>query len=181
MLTLVIPDQERWSDELNRFFYTKGATIQMEHNLVALAKWESKWHKPFISSESLTMTEYLDYLRCMTVTEGVDPNVFYNLTDENMRQIKEYMDDPMTATWFREEENNKGKSKKVITAEVIYGWMVGLEIPFECQYWHLNRLMTLIRVVNTNNQPEKKMSMRDRYSRNTALNAARRKKLGTHG
>ena len=122
----------------------------------------------------------MDYIRCMTLTQNVDPDAYYYLTKDNINEINAYMEDPMTATWFSK-KNSKGGSQKIVTSELIYYWMVALQIPFECQKWHINRLITLIEVCNEENKPKKKMSMRDTYSRNAALNAARRAKMGSLG
>ena len=111
----------------------------------------------------------------MTITQNVNPIVYNNLTDKNIEDINEYIDKPMTATTFTSE--NKSPNREIITSELIYYWMFSLNIPMECQKWHLNRLLTLIRVCNIKNQPPKKMSRREIMSRNAQLNAARRKKL----
>ncbi len=158
----------------------KGCTLSLEHSLVSLAKWESKWCKPFLSNDKeKTYEETLDYIRFMTVTQNVDPRVYENLSRENIQKINDYIEAPMTATTIRE-KGGKG-SKEIVTAELIYYWMIALQIPFECQKWHLNRLLMLIRVCNVKNQPSKKMSKRDVMSRNTSLNAARRKAMGQRG
>lgn len=174
---------EIW-DEINEIFISKPAmkeqTIQLEHSLVSLSKWESKWHKPFFSKQEKTDEETLDYIKCMTITQNVKPEVYENLTHEHMEQIRKYIDDPMTATTFGTDKTGK-KSNEQITSELIYYWMISLQIPVEFQKWHINRLLTLIRVCNVKNQPPKKMSKRDVMSRNAALNAARRQELNSKG
>lgn len=182
MLTITIPSVELWDEKNSEFKYQKGATIALEHSLVSLSKWEAKWRKPFLNAkEPKTTEETIDYVRCMTLTQNVDPKVYNNLTNENIKQINSYIDAPMTATWFSN-DNSKGKGfREQITAELIYYWMIALNIPFECQKWHLNRLFTLIKVCNIKNQPPKKRSKKELMRRNAALNAARRKKLNTRG
>ena len=180
MLTIVIPEMEFWDEINEEFIYPKGQTLQLEHSLVSLSKWESKWHKPFLYTKEKTEEETLDYIRCMTITQNVDPDVYNRLTNDNIRQINEYIENPMTATTFTDEKNSKS-SKEIITAEIIYYWMVSLNIPQEYQKWHLNRLITLIRVCNVKNTPPKKRSMRDVMNRNRALNEARRKQLHSKG
>ena len=148
--------------------------------MLSIAKWEAKWGKPFLDRYTKkTVEESRDYIRCMTITQNVDPNVYYALTDDNYREIASYMDNPMTATWFRKED--KPVKREVITSEVIYYYMVALQIPFSCEKWHFNRLMTLINVCNEKNKSPKKMNQRQIMSRNQALNAARRAKLKTMG
>lgn len=179
MLTITVPARELFNDRTNEFIYTKAHTLQLEHSLVSISKWESKWHKPFLTKETKTEEEMRDYIRCMTITQNVDPSVYLGLSRNNLIQIKQYIDDTMTATTFN--DKNKKQNHQVITSELIYYWMVSLNIPFECQKWHLNRLLTLIHICDIKNTPAKKMSRRDVMSRNTSLNAARRAKLGTRG
>lgn len=180
MLEITIPETEQW-DEINQeFIITKEQTLKLEHSLVSLSTWESKWCKPFLSKERKTLEETIDYIKCMTLTPNVDENIYSCLTSENLDQINKYMEAPMTATWFNENKNQKA-NREQITAELIYYWMVALNIPFECQRWHLNRLLTLIKVCNIKKQAPKKRSRRDIMSQNAALNAARRKQLHTKG
>lgn len=180
MLQIVIPANELWDESKQEFVNLKEQTLQLEHSLVSLSKWESKWNKAFLSKKPKTDEEVLDYVRCMTLTQNVNPDVYSRLTEENFTQINEYIDSPMTATCFSEDRNGK-TNRDVVTSELIYYWMIALNIPFECQKWHLNRLLTLIRVCNIKNQPPKKMSRKDSMSRYAALNAARKSKLNTKG
>ncbi len=179
MLKITIPSQEFWSEEKQEFCYVKETTIQLEHSLVSLSKWESKWHKPFLKDEEKTVEETIDYIRCMTLTQNVNPDVFRYITEEVMQQVSDYIEDPMTATWFS--KKLKPPNRDIITSEVIYYWMVALQIPFECQKWHLNRLITLIRVCDEMNAPKKKRSARQIAMENAKINAARRKALHTKG
>ena len=173
MLQIVVPERELWDEEKEEFVYTKKQKLQLEHSLVSISKWESKWCKPYLSKESKTHEELLDYIRCMTITQNVDPYVYYCLTKENMEQIQKYIEAPMTATTFSKEP--KGcSSRETITAEIIYYWMISLGIPLECQKWHFNRLFTLIKVCNIKNQPPKKRSRREIMSQHAAINEARR-------
>ena len=179
MLLLTIPAAELFDDRTQEFIKIPEYKLQMEHSLVSLSKWESKWGKPFLSKEPKTAAETIDYIKCMTITQNVNPKVYNSLTTENIEQINKYIDEPMTATTFNEVNNTR--SREIITSELIYYWMFSLNIPMECQKWHLNRLLTLIRVCNIKNAPPKKMSRSDIMSRNAALNAARRKKLNSKG
>lgn len=180
MLQLVIKPREEWNETTQEFVYTKGQTLQLEHSLVSISKWEAKWCKPFLSKEQKTYEETIDYIRCMTLTQNVDPNIYSLLSRENVDKVNKYIDAPMTATKIP--DNSSGpKSRETITSELIYYWMISYQIPFECQKWHLNRLLTLIRVCGYKNAPAKKHSKRDLMSRNAALNAARRQQLNTKG
>jgi hypothetical protein len=181
MLQIVVPlSSEGWDELKEEFVSAEEKTLELEHSLVSLSKWESKWRKSFLSSDNKTEEEVMDYIRMMTLTENVDPDVYTHLTPENFASINEYINAPMTATTFSDDKNGK-KNRDIITAELIYYWMIALEIPFECQYWHLNRLLTLVRVCNIKNAPPKKMSKRDIASRNAKLNAARRQQYNSKG
>jgi hypothetical protein len=182
MLEISIPiSPEGWDDEKQEFVDPKIQKLKLEHSLVSLSKWESKWCKPFFTRFEKSVEETIDYIKCMTITQNVDPDVYNKLTQENVKQINEYISSPMTATVFSEDKNGKG-SREVITSDLIYYWMVALQIPFDpCEKWHLNRLFTLIRICNIKNAPPKKRSKRDIMSRNAALNAARRQQLNSKG
>lgn len=184
MIEITIPNAvELFDSDTNQFINVKPTKIQLEHSLISLKKWEQKWHKPFLAKEEKTSEEMLDYIRCMTLNHGVDPNTYRALTVEDIEKISEYIKDPMTATWFSSNETvGASKSKKeIITAEIIYYWMITLQIPVEFQKWHLNQLLTLIKVVNLKNAPEKKMNKREAAKQRSALNAARRAKHRTSG
>lgn len=184
MLQITIPSREWYDEENNEFVTTKECSLKLEHSLIALSKWEAKWKKPFLSSKvPKTHEESVDYIRCMTITQNVDPLVYYAIDKETMDRITEYIDDSMTATWFSDSENAKSKiNRETVTSEIIYYWMSAFQLPFEeCQKWHLNRLITLIQVCSIKNQPEKKMTQQEIMQRNAALNAQRRAKLKTKG
>ena len=178
MLQITIPAVELFNSKTDEFITIKEQKITLEHSLVSLSKWESKWKKPFISDKEKTTEEIIDYVRCMCLTQNVDSRVFNNLSEENVKAIKAYIEDPMTATTLPKETK---KGRDVITSELIYYCMIACNIPIEFQKWHLNRLMTLIRVCEIKNTPPKKMSRKELLARNKALNDARRKKLGTTG
>lgn len=180
MLEIIVPATELWDEEKQEFKLIKEQKLELEHSLVSLSKWESSWCKPFFSKDKKTKEEALDYIKCMTLTPNIDDEVFYSLTEANINKINEYIEAPMTATWFTEEKSNKRNGEQV-TAELIYYWMIALNIPPEYQYWHLNRLLTLIKVCNIKNQQPKKRSRREIMSQNAALNAARRKQLNSKG
>lgn len=181
MLNITIPAVEMWDESKQEFVgLEKDQTLQLEHSLVSLSKWESKWCKAFLTKKEKTREEMIDYVRCMTITQNVNPDVYNYLTNENILQINKYIEAPMTATTIKEDKSSKG-SRETVTAELIYYWMIALNIPFECQKWHLNRLLTLVKVCNIKNQPPKKTSKKDLLSRNAALNAARRKQFNTTG
>lgn len=181
MLRISVPiSPEGWDEEKQEFVEPRTQTLQLEHSLVSLSKWESKWCKPFLSSNEKTYEETVDYIRCMTLTQNVDPDVYNHLTQKNIEEINKYIYAPMTATTFSEDKRGKS-NREIVTSELVYYWMIALNIPFECQKWHLNRLLTLIKVCNIKNAPPKKMSKRSIMGRNAALNEARRNQLNTKG
>lgn len=187
MLEIIIESREVFNETKQEFITYPRTVLQLEHSLISISKWESKWHKPFLqSSDNLNQDEILDYIKCMTISPGkVDDNIYLLLSQKNVDDIINYIKNPMTATWFS--ENKKGpRSREIITSELIYYWMVALQIPFECQKWHLNRLLTLIRVCNAKNEEanpnnKNKLSKSALMSRNAALNAQRKAKLHTKG
>jgi hypothetical protein len=193
MLTLHIHTQEGWDENKQQFIPPFDTTISLEHSLVSLSKWESKWHKPFIENNTKsqkTQEEIIDYIKCMTITQNVNPIVYNLLTQENLKEINDYVGDTMTATWFNEYKGKDNKNtytpnRETITSELIYYWMIYYDIPFECQKWHLNRLLTLIRICSLkeqqNNGKQSKMSKRDILSQNAALNKARRARYSSKG
>ena len=179
MLEIIIPGLELYNEETNEFTCYDDVKLELEHSLVSISKWESKWCKPFLDGKDKTLDEIVDYVRCMTISDNIEPDVYDRLTEENLVVINEYIGRPMTATTFNNERKSTGR--EIITSEIIYYWMVSFNIPFECQYWHLNRLLTLIKVCNVKNNPPKKMSQKEILARNKALNDARKKELGTRG
>lgn len=182
MLRITIPAVELWDEKKEEFVCTKEQTLQLEHSLVSISKWESKWKKAFLKNVEKTNEEMIDYIKCMTITQNVDPEIYNYLTDDNYRQISDYINDPMTATKVYDSDGNKN-SRKTVTSELIYYWMIALNIPPRYEKWHLNRLLTLIRVCNIENKPAKKrrVNKKDTANRYAELNAARRKQLNSQG
>lgn len=181
MLTITVPEQELYNERTEEFLTIPSATLTLEHSLVSISKWEAKWKKPFYDKTEKTPKEVTDYIRCMCVTKNVQPNVFYYLGDENLKKIQEYIADPMTATTFSNHEKGS-RRQRIITSELIYYWMISDGIPLDCEKWHINRLLTLIHVFDAEaNASKNKMSKKDIYSQNAALNAARRAKSKSRG
>lgn len=181
MLQIRIPGQESWNEKAEEFVSGPETIISLEHSLISISKWESKWHKPFMVVENLKGEELMDYIKCMTITPNVKDEIYNRLTKKNIDDILNYIGDPMTATTINERGMGGHRSREIITSELIYYWMVALQIPFECQKWHINRLMMLIRICSIKNQPDKKMSKHSTMQQNAALNAARRQKLHSRG
>lgn len=185
MLEVIINDTEIFNDKTNEIIFVNGSKLKLEHSLVSIQKWESRWHKPFLSKkEEKSFDEIIDYIRCMTLNENeiIDPLVYTIIPRETVNKILEYLKDPMTATTFSNRKRNGPIGRqRVVTAEIIYYWMITLNIPIEFQYWHINRLMTLIQVINEENGPKDKMSKRDILERNKRLNEERLKRLKTRG
>lgn len=184
MITITIPAEEYYDEEKNEFYTTKEITINLEHSLISISKWEAKWHKAFMSKKKRTSEETLDYFRCMTVNK-VDPRVFDRLSSKNVSDILEYINEPMTAVYMDKRTfagEGEKFSKDVVTSEVLYYYMISLGIPFECEKWHLNRLLSLIHVCQVKNSSGKNHMSRSQLNRrNASLNAARRKAHNTKG
>lgn len=179
MLKLIIPGSESFDEETETFIYTKERTLHLEHSLVSLSKWEAVYQIPFLTEKQKTTEQTLDYIRFMTITQNVDPEIYKALPSSCLNKVEDYIRNPMTATTIS--NSNKKGGRQIITSEVIYGWMVVLHIPFECEKWHLNRLLTLIQVCSELNNPGKKMSKKELLERNRALNEARKVSLHTRG
>lgn len=180
MLEITIPQRELYDEVEKEFVDQPEVTIVLEHSLVSLSKWESKWEIPFLDETTMSDEQTIDYIRCMTLTENIPNDVYNRLSNDNLTSVSDYINAKMTATWFSD-TSKKGK-KEIITAELIYYWMINLSIPFECQHWHLSRLLTLVRVCTEKNQPaDKKMSKQELASRNRTLNAQRRAQMKTSG
>ncbi|QAY17136.1 hypothetical protein SEA_MADAMATO_18 [Streptomyces phage Madamato] len=180
MLVIEVVLEEGFDEEKQKFVVVKSCVLELEHSLVSLSKWESTFEKPFLSDNEKTPEEVFEYIKMMVVTPNTPPEVFLHLTTKNVETIREYIDSKMTATTFNE-RNAPKRNRDVITAEIIYHWMIAAGVPFECQYWHLNRLLTLIRVINLKNAPQKKMGRREMLSQRQKLNAQRRQQFGTSG
>ena len=180
MLELTIPSIELYNNSTEQFFYTKEYKLRLEHSLVSLSKWESKWNKPFLVKIDKTREETIDYIRCMTITQNVDPETYKYIGDKELDAVSAYIDAPMTATTFSNPKETK-TSKEIITAEIIYYWMIAFNIPFECRTWHLNRLLTLINVCSIKNQPKGKGDKRAALAKRRELNAKRRAQLNSKG
>lgn len=178
MLELRIPGTELYDEAKGIFITTPESKIVLEHSLVSISKWEARWHKAFLGPDEKTHAEVNDYIKCMTVNK-VDDMSYSLLTKSHYEQINKYISDSMTATVFSK-SSTKGGSE-VMTSELIYYYMIANSIPMDCEKWHINRLLTLIRVCGIKSQPDKKMSINDTMRNNAALNAARRKQMNTRG
>lgn len=183
MKEIVIPSIELYDEIKNEFVYTQERKLTIEHSLISLSKWESKWKKPFLDpSVKRTREESVDYVRCMTITQNVDPILYTYIPNSLMSQIDQYINDPMTATWFTSAENEKKKiNREKVTSELIYYWMAHLQIPFECEKWHLNRLLTLIEIFNVKDAEPTKKDPKQAAMERAAMNAKRRAQLKTKG
>ena len=174
MLKIIVPSEEYYNESTGEFIYSKEETILLEHSLLSVSKWESKWKKPFISDKEKTKEELCDYIECMTLNrDELTDDVYSHLTYQNIKDITDYMADSMTATTVKHEGPS---GHRVTTSELIYAWMAILHIPFECEKWHLNRLLMLIDVCNEEQKPPKKMSQAQTMKQNRALNRARLRK-----
>lgn len=180
MLQIVVPELEIYDRAKEEFRTLNSKIVSLEHSLLSISKWEAKWNKPFLSVEKFEQEELISYIQCMIISPNNTEDIILQMTNENISKISEYIDSPMTATTFTEngKPNNK---KKIITSELIYYYMILYNIPFECQKWHINRLLVLIRICSIKSSPEKKMSRREIMAQNHKLNEERKKALKTSG
>lgn len=182
MLDITIPATELFIPLKNEFMEIAEQKIVLEHSLVSVSKWEAKWHKPFINpGYQMTLDELYSYIECMCVTKNVPATSLRLITPTDIERIKEYINDPMTATTITTANSSKKKNRKFITNEEIYYMMFSYQIPKECEKWHLNRLMTLLEVFAAKNSSDQKMSKAEIYKQNAQLNAARRAKWNSKG
>lgn len=180
MLRINISLAEGYDEEAGRFVATESFPLDLEHSLISLSKWESKWETPFLGPDEKTEEQVQSYIRMMILGEFPPEEILSRLSASDLKEIETYINAKMTATWFNDRQPPR-RSQEIVTAELIYYWMISLGVPFECQNWHLNRLLTLIRVCNLKNSPKKKMNKADAISQQRALNAARRNATGSKG
>lgn len=180
MLTILIEGEEIYNEQDKTFSRVNNISVDLEHSLVSVSKWEAKHEKPFLSSGKKTSDEIFDYIKCMVITPNVDLDALYGCSQKNLDTIQEYIDSNQSATTFGAMPERRGPGE-IITSELIYYWIVSFNIPFECQYWHLNRLFSLVRICNIKNSKPKKMSRMELAQRNQELNAKRKAELGTRG
>lgn len=180
MLTITVSGVESYDEKLEQFVSIGDITLELEHSLVSLSKWESEFEKPFLGKGDKTSEETLAYIRCMVLGKDPPGDFLQRLSKENLETINAYIDRKMTATWFSDQPGAP-RSREVITSELVYYWMTVFDIPFECETWHLNRLFTLIRICNVKQAKPKKMSRAEVATRNRELNAQRKAQLGTRG
>lgn len=187
MIEITIPKGQIVDDETGNVYRAeKDWTLVLEHSLISVQKWEAKWHVAFLNRGTRTFEQTIDYLRCMTLTPNVPEEIYYCIPEKEMKKVLDYVDDPMTATRVNDDsESQRGFGRKigreVVTAEVIYYWMISLNIPAEYKKWHLNQLLTLIRVINAKNQPKKKRRMKDVLEEYRAINEANKARFHTEG
>lgn len=184
MLTIYVNPNEMYNDSKNEFLYFDGGILQLEHSLEAVRKWEARWHIPFLETDEKTYKQIRDYIRCMTLNPVKDPNIYMFLTRKNIDDVVTYIKNPMTATWFSNTNNYKGgkqSAREKITAELIYYWMISLNIPHEYERWHLNQLMTLIKVITEKNKKQEKRSPQEIARERQRLNEERKKQYNTRG
>jgi len=179
-LTVTFPGRDLYDQESGKFITIEKTMVTLEHSLISVAKWESKWKRSYFIKEPMTLEQSIDYISCMCLTKNIDPKIFRTMDKETAQKISDYIADPMTATTIN--RRNKRPSRKIITNEVIYFWMCNFGIPFDpCQKWHLNRLMTLIDVAAAEEAGEQKMPRREMLQQRAMLNAQRKAKYNTHG
>ena len=186
-LTITIPQQELFDEVKQEFVNVPETTLTLEHSLLSISKWESKWHKPYLDNANLTNEELLDYIRCMVIIPShLSEEILYGITQDNVQAIVNYIQNPMTATTFNEraDKNKKTGKQEIVTSELIYYWMIAFQIPVKFEQWHLNRLLTLVKICQIENDPDKnkkKKLTKNDLMRRKEINAARRAALNSKG
>lgn len=176
-----IPEREYYDELTTEFITIPGCKFKIEHSLVSVSKWEAKWRVPFLHTQ-LNREQWLSYIECMTITQNVDPETYKRIPRGIIKEIEDYVNEPQTATIIIDNTPNRPHKKEIVTSELVYFWMTAYQIPFECEKWHLSRLMTLIQIASIkNNTNPKKMSKADILRQNRELNAARRAKYHSRG
>lgn len=187
MIEINVPASSVVDPDTNRIYRVKkDQKIQLEHSLISIQKWESRWHIAYLKRDhQKTYEQIIDYIRCMTLTPNVADDVYYCIPDSELKRVAQYIDDPMSATRVHDAPPVKsfgiGQKQDVVTAEVIYYWMIAMNIPYECRKWHLQQLLTLIRVINAKNAPKKKRPMKDVLAEYRSINEENKKRFGTKG
>ena len=182
VLKILIPGKEDWDEANQCFIYSKDTVLNLKHSLVSIAKWETNWNISFLDKfgkKETTVEQVLDYIRCMTINQNIDPNVYKCLTNKNVEDVFTYIGSSMTATTFS--DHLKPGRKRIVTSELVYSWMIDFGVPFQCEKWPFDRLITLLRVCEAEHREHKKGSTssamkrnRDIKQRNRARKAARR-------
>lgn len=175
MLELRIHATDLWDPVSERFLSVKEQTLPLEHSLLSISKWEARWHKPMplVNDEGMSGEEFVDYIRCMTVSRNPDPLVYQCISADDVQAVMDYINDPHTATWFGESKADNS-DKRPLTAEIIYHLMFVFGVSKECEKWHFNRLMTQLRVEYEESKPQKKKTKAEIADRHRYLNAKRR-------
>lgn len=185
MLKITIPKTESWDEGNNVFVNTEEVSLELEHSLVSLSKWEAIWEKPFIGDDEKSVEETLSYIECMILTPDYPADVTSRLTNDLITKIQSYIDAKRSATWFNEKaQPGQKKSREVITSELIYYWMGIYKIWKDCEDWHLNRLFTLIKVHSAKSetgQKKKPRSQAEMMAERRRLNEQRKAQYGTNG
>lgn len=177
---MVLPACRFFNEATEEFVTYPKSTLKLEHSLISISKWESKWHKSFLNAKSYTIEEFRDYIRCMSLDPNITDDMLARINPEHIAKIWDYIKDPMTATVITRRGRQKRAGNSFVTSETIYYWMVSLGIPFECEKWHLNRLLMLVEVCSIKQNPEK-MNKRDAAAMRAMANEANRKRFGSKG
>ena len=181
MLLIDIPETELFDESTDRFITIKAQTLKLEHSLISISKWESRWNKPFLKEDNKTPEQIRDYIRCMSLVPLQDDNVVLALNSKSIEKIINYIEAPMTATTVAFLDDKKPVKKEILTSELIYYYMIQAQVPFECEKWHINRLFALLKVCSAKSSEKQKANTKTAAKSQAALNAARRSKLKSRG
>lgn len=181
-IKIIVPAVEAYDPATSSFIDWPAVEIEMEHSLASLSKWEASFGKPFLTKTEKTTEEVVAYFQCMCLTPNIPREVFERIDMDLFKQINDYIDSKQTATWFREIPGQPARnSRQTVTAEVLFNWMIQMNVPMEFQHWHLNRLFTQLKVISQANQPKKKVGRQEAMAQQRALNAQRRAQMNSSG
>lgn len=175
MLEIIIPGEEGFDEAKEEFVSTKPEVkVRLEHSLATVSKWESEIQVAFLGKHQKTESELFRYVEIMVQEPFDNYEDLSRLSEDNMVAIRDYITSPASATRLMELPG-KGQNREVITSELIYYWMVALNIPWEAQHWHLNRLLTLVDLIQRKqNSGNNKMSKADMARHRSKTNQLRR-------
>jgi hypothetical protein len=183
VLQIRIPEQEFWNERTEKFSYKKGCSLKLEHSLISISKWEAIWHVSFFDTK-LSEEQLLSYIQCMSLGPEIDLETVLRLTQDNIKEIVDYMKDPMTASSVKESKGPQQRRRERITSEYIYYLMIRYNIPDRYDQWHINRLIMLIRICSAKEaeaNPQKKTNSRELMREYDSINERNKARFNTRG
>lgn len=158
----------------------KGVTLKFEHSLLSISKWEAKYKKAFLGTTQKTPIEMIEYYEEMLVSPA-NRELVYLLEPDQLEELTNYVNSQRTASSVPDLDGRPSPFREIVTSELIYYWMVALNIPFEAEKWHLSRLMMLIRITNFKQTPPEKQNKAQMMAKMREINEQRKAQYNTTG